>query len=419
MQPFDKYPADAGSLESCSSNLSQLASGALQNGQATTAAYAPATANWQGMGAPEMANAPHPVQHAAQASNVALAWGSVVSQYWAGKVKHFNDAVEKIVAGMDQAKGSDGHYGATGTNGKPPTGAQVAAARASALRMAKSEWWKAYNADITDGGQKAASMLKQGPTTSNVAEAHQAGALPATAGGSPTSYWAGGFRGQVLPANGSPEVLAPWAVGRSLFVGNTTLGWLTKFKYGRVTGGVLRATPNAGYMWVKPTWGAKAGSEGPYNALTKGSKFLGYAGTGVSAATGAITQWQRDSSNPNLDTSARVARSADRATLSAAGGWAGATAGAEGGAEVGALTSEFTGPIGPAVGGIVGGVVGGVVGSGVGNWVADKTVNLAGKVGDAVSSGVSSGYNTVKNSVENTVKNVTNPSNWVPHISFP
>jgi hypothetical protein len=418
VQPFDKYPADSGSLESCSSSLSQLASGALANGRATTSAYAPAIANWSGLGAPELAAAPHPVQQAAQASNVALAWGSVVSQYWAGKVKQFNDAVEKITSDLDQAKGSDGHYGATGTNGKPPTSAQVSAARAKALRVAKSQWWKAYNSDITDGGQKAASMLKQGPTPSNVATAQHAGVLPSQ-GSSPLSYWAGGFTGQVLPPGSNPLTLTPWAVGRGMFLGNTTLGWLNKFKYGRVTGGVLRSTPNGGYMWVKPKWGAQAGSEGPYDALAKGSKILGYAGTGLSAANGAITQWQRDSSNPNLDTSAKVARSADRATLSAAGGWAGATAGAEGGAELGAMTSEFTGPIGPAVGGIVGGVVGGVVGSGVGNWVADKTVNLAGQAGDAISSGVSTGYNTVKDGVVNTVKDVTNPSNWVPHISFP
>lgn len=64
--------------------------------------------------------------------------GAVTGQYWATQVEGFNVQVEAITAGLDgQARGD---YGATGTDGKPPTTGQIDQARAAATAAARQQW---------------------------------------------------------------------------------------------------------------------------------------------------------------------------------------------------------------------------------------------------------------------------------------
>jgi hypothetical protein len=176
LQPFDRHPADAGALSNSAQSLAEQAAQAIDTSQVTVGAFAPAPLNWEGMAAPELRAAPQPVRQTALAISESLSWASVAVQYWSMKVRAFNDRVEEIRAGL--ATGRSRISAATDPSGDPISNAD----KANALQVLEAEarklWWLAYNADIVAGAQTAAGMLRDGPTSINVAAAVMVGLLP-------------------------------------------------------------------------------------------------------------------------------------------------------------------------------------------------------------------------------------------------
>lgn len=396
MQPFDKHTANVGALESCGTALMTSSAQAILNGTATRTAYSPAIANWNGQCAPELQAAQTPVQNSSQQAQSALAWGAVVTQYWATQVRDFNAEVDRITAGLN-GQGPD--YGATGTNGQPPTPDQINTAKTSATGAAKQKWWTAYNTYVVDGGSKAASMLQQGPSDANVREAQRVGALPGMEF-APWNYWLAGLKGFYTPGAGALAI--PWWIGTGMRPIGPVTSWFTKVQFGRFAprgpDGRFIPVGSAGF-WAPAkgdNWVANPGKAGVRGGWVTGAKWAGRAGNVLAVGTSALDQWSRDSGRTDLSGTEKVGRAATRGAIGGGGAIAGAWAGAQGGAAIGTLIG---GPVGTVVGGFVGGVVGGLIGGGVGNAVADHVVapvgHAIGKGLDAIGSGAKKVWDSI------------------------
>src|SRR6478735_8931012 len=371
MQPFDKHPADVGSLESCGSNLIKQAADSFENGTATREAYQPAVVNWTGSCAPDIVAANDPVQSGAADASSSLAWAAVVTQFWGTKVQAFNDEVDRVVVPINN----------------PPAG-QTPAEAQTALQVARTQWWTAYDTYIETGGDQAATMLREGPNQQNVRLAKSAGVLPESTNDVWTDIFNAG-KGWFLPSDalGWPGY-ASWGFGKLGMGFGASVKYLQQMQIGRfaprdalgrfVSPGELSWWQRAASVTEDSSWIPKSGQAGAYSAWGTAGKWAGRAGVTVAFATSAWDQWSRDENDPNIDTDEQIGRAAWRGGLTAAGGWVGATAGAEAGAAIGSL---FPGP-GTVIGGVVGGIVGGVIGSGVAGSVADATVDFAGDVAD-------------------------------------
>lgn len=393
MQPFNKHPADVAALEQSADELMRLAAEATELAGATRRAYQPAVGNWHGMAAPEMASAGEPLQHGAQQMRQDLAWSAIADRYWAAKVKAFNAEVDTITGGL-ASKAADG-YGATGTDGKPPTDAQIADARGAATAAAKQQWMQSYDTHIDTGRHETASMLQRGPTEANLIKLRDAGVLPGDGVNPIPDIW-DALKGLVLPAAYLGSLGFP-ALGTNLALiglgGFTT--WTNYVKYGMFAPRGYHPNGRYGYIvhqsaawhkrFHKKHWQAR-----PYSAATR-NRFLTVGKLGSRASgvlvigTSGYDQWSRDKGRTDLNTSERWGRTATRAGVAGGAAWGGAVLGAK----VGAGLGSFAGPAGTVVGGVVGGVAGGVIGSGVGNEIADHTVELGGEVGEAIGDGVS------------------------------
>jgi hypothetical protein len=371
MQPFDRHPADVGSLQGCGSTLVASAADSFENGTATRQAYQPAVTNWTGSCAPEIATANDPVQSGAAGASSALAWAAVVTEYWGSQVQAFNAEVDRIVVPV-----------------KDPPAGQTPEQAQNVLQHARTAWWTAYDTFIETGGNRAATMLREGPNRRNVRLAKDAGVLPQSTNDVWDDIWNAG-KGWFLPSDalGWPGY-ASWGFGKGGMAFGANVKYLQQIQIGRfaprnalgrfVSPGDLTWWQRAAAVGEDSNWIPKSGQAGAYSRWGTAGKWAGRAGVVVGFATGAWDQWTRDEDDPSLDTTAKAGRAAWRGGLTAAGGWAGATAGAEAGAAIGSL---FPGP-GTVIGGVVGGIVGGVVGSGLGGSVADATVDFAGDVAD-------------------------------------
>ncbi len=371
LQPFDKHPANLGSLEDCGSNLIKQAADSFENGTATRQAYQPATVSWTGSCAPDIDAANDPVQSGASSASSSLAWAAVVTQFWGTKVQAFNDEVDRIVVPIQNPPA-----------GQTPADAQVA------LQQARTQWWTAYDTYIETGGDQAATMLREGPNEKNVRLAKSAGVLPDSTNDLWSDIWNSG-KGWFLPSDalGWPGY-ASWGFGKVGMAFGANVKFLQQMQIGRfaprdalgrfVSPGELNWWQRAAAVTEDSNWIPKAGQAGAYSGWGTAGKWAGRAGVAAGFAIGAWDQWTRDANDPDIDTTAQVGRAAWRGGLTAAGGWAGATAGAEAGAAIGSL---FPGP-GTVIGGVVGGIIGGVIGSGVASSVADATVDFAGDVAD-------------------------------------
>lgn len=373
LQPFDKHPANIGSLDSCGGNLVQQAADSFENGTATRQAYQPAITSWTGSCAPEIAAANDPVQSGASDASSSLAWAAVATQFWGTQVQAFNDEVDRVVVPINN----------------PPAG-QTPEQAQTALQTARTAWWTAYNTYIETGGDQAATMLRQGPNQRNVELAKSAGVLPQSTNNVWTDIWNSG-KGWFLPsgAMGWPGY-SLWGLGKGGLGFGTGASWMQKVQLGRwgPRDALGRFVSPSDLGWWKTltgagddaNWVARAGRAGSYSQWGTAGKYVKYGGTALAFAGGAWDQWTRDANDPSLDTTAKVGRAGYRGTLNAAGAFAGAELGGEAGAAIGTMICPGVGTV---IGGVVGGLVGGIAGAGVANWAADQTVNLAGDVADA------------------------------------
>lgn len=372
LQPFDKHPANVGALETCGSNLVAQAAASFQNGEATKQAYQPAVTSWTGSCAPNVVAANQPVQTSSANASSSLAWAAVATQYWGSQVEAFNREVDVIVVPLHN----------------PPAG-QTAEQGQLVLQQARTQWWDAYDTYIESGGDRAAAMLKDGPTKKNVGIAQDAGVLPGSADTVWDDIWKSA-RGVVVPPSdqGWPGYTM-WGIGKGGLGFGTGTDWWTKTQIGRfaprnalgrfVSPGDLSWWQKAAAANKDASWIAKSGQAGSYAKWGTAAKYAKWGGTAVGFAAGAWSQWSTDEDNANLDTTEKVGRAAYRGTMTAAGAWVGAEFGGQLGAAVG--TAICPG-IGTVVGGVVGGIVGAVVGSGVANKVVDETIDLAGDVAE-------------------------------------
>jgi hypothetical protein len=384
VQPFDKHTANAGELESCGADLLAAVGESITNGDLTRQAYAPAVANWSGVCAPEIAAAHSAFTAGAESSRAALAWAAVTIRYWAAQVRSFNQRVDEIVSALNSRAPS---YGATGSNGQPPDAGAIASAKAAAEAAAKQDWWTAYNTYIVDGGNRAASMLQQGPTEQNISEAIRVGALNAPEGWNPLPGMWEALRGNAIPPFDSPLGLLGlglFGLGRLGSFSGWGASWMDKVAYGVYVNGHWRGTPSGGRIWIDPYWRATPGDVAARARWATFGKWSGRAGAVLAVGTGALNQWMMDSGRSDLTTSERVGRTAWRGGIAGGATILGAKAGAAGGAAIGTLI--FPG-VGTVIGGVIGGVVGGAIGAGLGNKIADLTVDAAGWTAQKITDG--------------------------------
>jgi hypothetical protein len=417
MQPFERHPARLGELETCGSQLLTQAANAIENGDLTRRAYQPAIDSWDGMGAPELAAARDPVQSDCEGASHALAWASVVAQYWAGQVRAFNSVVDSIDTSPD--------YGASGVDGGPPSDAQIATARAAA----QQQWWDAYHMQILDGGDRAAAMLRDGPTQEHIAELREVGLLAGADGLLPAVGH--NIAGQyVPPVGGSWLDWALWGGGHTatLAVMGSELAmlryerwyrphWrqLSGSRWRRPAGPVPRSIQVRGYArgYLQPHWrdGLRLGDQrvtmGTYryyrmhqqmrpglgqnpaaraarDSLGRNTRWLGRGGAALSIGTATWDQWNRDTGRTDIDGTERVARAATRGVTVGGAAWAGAKGGAIAGAAIGSVLPGVGTTVGGVVGGIVGGIAGATIASGVASGVVDEVVDGVGNAAEAV-----------------------------------
>lgn len=388
MQPFDKHPADVGALRQCGSDLLNSSVEAINNGEATRSAYAPAIGNWQGMCAPELAAAAQPVQDSATSTQYALAWAAAVTQYWGVQVEAFNTQVDAITANLASQATND--YGATGTAGEPPTDDQIADARAGVTHAARQQWHQAHATYIEDGRSQAAAMLRDGPTEAHLLTLHDSGVL-AGHGFNPWPGMVSALQGLVTPSSylGS--------LGFAALVGNISLlgvvgftSWTSYIRFGAFKprgpdGRFISPRIAPWYMrFQERHWVATPYNSAPRNRWLTAAKWGNRAAGALAIGTSTLDQWSRDSGRNDLETDERVGRAATRGLVAGGAAWGGALAGAK----VGAVLGSFGGPAGTVIGGVAGAVVGGVVGAGIGNEIADHVVDFGGDVGDVVGDGV-------------------------------
>ena len=160
LMPFEKHPADTGTMTASATTLEQKAAKCLDQKEITDKAYNPAVDSWDGICAPELRKAPKPLRDSAETANKQLAWAAVPINYAAGKVKEFNAKVGTFETASEKPDTDGGH----------PTQSNKA--------VAMADYREAYETYIVDGFTEAAGMFKDGPTDENIKLAKAAGAIP-------------------------------------------------------------------------------------------------------------------------------------------------------------------------------------------------------------------------------------------------
>jgi len=176
LQPFDRHPADPGSLAQQSAALTDQAARVVDASRLSLQAFLPAIQNWDGIASAELRAAPRPVREKAYAVSSSLSWAATALRFWSARVAAFNRRVDQIRAGLDG--GRQAIATATGPDGEPADDADKAQALQALEARARNLWWLAYNADIVAGASTAAGMLTDGPTPGNVAAARSVGLIP-------------------------------------------------------------------------------------------------------------------------------------------------------------------------------------------------------------------------------------------------
>jgi hypothetical protein len=195
MEPFDRHPADPGVLEETAAALARLADQAIDQREATLAAFDPARGGWDGVAASELQHAPDGVQQDAYEVSSAVFWGSVPLRYWADRVTQFNAKVAEIEERYHARMAALQVPAAAA--GSPSVALQIESARANAPREFGREWRQVHQEYIVDGASRAAQMYREGPTEGNLRAARAVGAIPLGAGAAavfPTLWHDGNMR---------------------------------------------------------------------------------------------------------------------------------------------------------------------------------------------------------------------------------
>lgn len=218
----------------------------------------------------------------------------------------------------------------------------------------------------------------------------------------------GGFR---PPTDGDPTSQALYALGRLGFAGGSTASWMTTVRHGmfrpidragrimsprnmtfweRLRAGAGRFPTGRGLTtWErvrgfdrKGNWKPKGWRGAPHSRWSTAGKWMGRAGSGITAATSGWNEWQDSAAYP---TDERLGRSVTKGASTAAGAWAGAQGGGMVGGAIG--TAIFPG-VGTVIGAGVGALIGGFAGSQAGAWVGDRIKDIGGEVGGAIGDGL-------------------------------
>lgn len=213
-------------------------------------------------------------------------------------------------------------------------------------------------------------------------------------------------RAGVLPAENADDPVAYSEYGFGLIA--TGLGtrqdWLTRVRYGRYAprvsgpgisiGGQFVSVSNSTAAqrlawsmrwksWEKD-WIPKANNKTTYARAGTVGKWVGRAGSVVTAGLAGWEQWQEDADNPTLDDGERIDRTATKAattgTIAAGGAWGGALVG-------GAIGTAICPGIGTVIGGAIGGLAGAWAGGEVGGALGDLVNDRFDGAGHAVKSG--------------------------------
>src|SRR5262245_30254502 len=139
LAPFDHHDASPGQIDSQADALERLATRAIDLKAVTDSAFQPATANWDGICAPELRAAPEPVRTKAHDTSGSLAWAAVPLRYWAARITAFNGEVDRIKGDFDTKVAN--HFGLHGSDGHPPEADDYAKARQAAWANATAAYW--------------------------------------------------------------------------------------------------------------------------------------------------------------------------------------------------------------------------------------------------------------------------------------
>jgi len=314
------------------------------------------------------------------------------------------DAQARATAATDSFAVASARVVATGLTGSPAPDAladQSAAEQAISDAQADETGARRQLEAAEEDLRRAQERGRKAEEAARDAAQAATGAFGATGAGSPAVASYGSPGSPAVGGTGLPSYVDPLA-GTLFGAGEWTSRYASQnwVRYApgfwtrppRYVSPYTRSTPSGGTSRVSGYWRSGAWTSArEVPDLAARAKWagrastLGRAGAVASFATAGIDQWMTDSSDPSLETSERVGRTAAQtATVggaSALGGWGGAA----GGAAIGTA-------IVPGVGTVVGGVVGGVVGSGGAGWVADEfndsVVDFAGDAANTIEDGL-------------------------------
>lgn len=181
MQPFDRHEADTGLLEEAAAALTSLSNQAIDQRDATLAAFNPARDGWDGVAAAELRHAPDGVQQDAYEVSSAVAWGAVPLRYWVARVNEFNARAAEIEEAYHQRVAATLAMPADPA-GSPSMSVRISDARAEARREYEEQYRQAHEDIIVAGAEVAARMYREGPTEDNLRAANAVHAIPVGAG---------------------------------------------------------------------------------------------------------------------------------------------------------------------------------------------------------------------------------------------
>jgi endonuclease/exonuclease/phosphatase family metal-dependent hydrolase len=190
LEPFELHPADPAAIRAAGEDLMALARTLIDQESLMLSVFSWLPAHWAGVAADELRNAPAPVSRAAQESVVRHSFAGSALAYWAAQVESYN--AEALALRV-----------------------RLAAARINpfvdleeATRELRDRWLMAHETYIVDGGDRAARMFSEGPTSANIEYLRQFDVLPAGRDGVFPDLWR-----ELVPPTSDEVTLLNWNIG--------------------------------------------------------------------------------------------------------------------------------------------------------------------------------------------------------------